>query len=642
MSGRFRLQHSILRHISSKRLEISIVLLLVGWAAYIRLIRVGLYYFNLDEAALSLSALNMARHGEVARIGIRSSAGIPNTPAAVWLLSIPYALTTNPEVVTLVIIVMNWLALIALWWLARRIWGVWGGLGTLAYLVAHPYSILYSRNIWAQNLLIPLGVLWIWLAYLAWQTTHSRRRAVMIILHLVIAVFSFQVHPAGAGYILASLGFVALLEWWRYPRILLISGGLALSSIIPYVQYIACCATEVWEQYLDIYHQPSQFDFVAVKNLFQIGVAREWNFFLGDYTGYRLTEIITAIVLLLGLVNIAYYHIKRSQRIWDTIVLWWGISTILLFLSHKTPVFIHYQLIGLPALGLVFGVAFAMTPYRVMKIGGLIAMLGVNLIWSGQVQEVLQRFENGELPSMPLNYHQSVVEQVPEDTPLVVFTHSDEVYSSGEATLWTVLTWGRPARVVNGAVELILPQEPTYLLFELPYFQAWEALDMSGITLPASFYDRPGNRPPMILAQYDPTPPTEYTQFETPIEFAHGIQFNGWQVGVIGDRMRILTWWNAPEVVPYNTTYAQFHHLRTADNLDPQQPPNLVSDVPVSVERWHIGDWIIVISDFQGEIPDEFWLDIGHYTHAPPQRMGIIDSDSDFVRLGPIQSPLLQ
>src|SRR5258708_38241338 len=63
-------------------------LLRLGWA--------GTNSFAYDESTLSLLALRMVRGGQFASLGMVSSAGVPNPPAAVWLMGVPYLFSTDP------------------------------------------------------------------------------------------------------------------------------------------------------------------------------------------------------------------------------------------------------------------------------------------------------------------------------------------------------------------------------------------------------------------------------------------------------------------------------------------------------------------------------------------------------------------
>ena len=76
------------------------LLLILLLAAGLRLGWAGVNSFGLDEARLSLIALDMARGGQFAQVGMPSSVGVPNLPAAAWVFSLPYLVSPDPLIAT--------------------------------------------------------------------------------------------------------------------------------------------------------------------------------------------------------------------------------------------------------------------------------------------------------------------------------------------------------------------------------------------------------------------------------------------------------------------------------------------------------------------------------------------------------------
>src|SRR5215213_9635752 len=174
------------RWLKSIRLfEWAALLLVVALAAVLHFGWLGVNSFAFDEARLSLIALRMARGGEFASVGMPSSAGVPNLPGAAWLFSIPYALSPDPLVATAFVSLLSLLVVVGVWALARRAWGSWPALCAALFLAASPYAVLYARNVWAQDLLPVLALVWAGAAYLA---IHDRRRWALA-LHVFIAGF---------------------------------------------------------------------------------------------------------------------------------------------------------------------------------------------------------------------------------------------------------------------------------------------------------------------------------------------------------------------------------------------------------------------------------------------------------------------
>src|SRR5262245_32118588 len=106
----------------------------------------GVNSFAFDEARLSLISLNMARGGQFASLGMPSSVGVPNLPAAAWIYAIPYAISPDPLLASQFTGFISLLAVFGVWWLARTNWGRLAGLTAALFMAASPYSVLYSRS----------------------------------------------------------------------------------------------------------------------------------------------------------------------------------------------------------------------------------------------------------------------------------------------------------------------------------------------------------------------------------------------------------------------------------------------------------------------------------------------------------------
>jgi hypothetical protein len=81
--------------------------LVIFTAALLRLGDPRLVEFFHDEAMLSLMAQELAAGLTFPLTGIVSSVGVPNSPAAVYLMALPYALTDDALSATLFIAALN-------------------------------------------------------------------------------------------------------------------------------------------------------------------------------------------------------------------------------------------------------------------------------------------------------------------------------------------------------------------------------------------------------------------------------------------------------------------------------------------------------------------------------------------------------
>ncbi len=617
--------------------------LIIVLGAILRFGWMGVTSFAFDEARLSLISLNMAQNGQFAFLGMPSSVGVPNLPAAAWIFAIPYALSTDPQFASAFAGLCSLLGVIGVWWLVRHAWGSWAALTAALFLATAPFSVLYSRSVWAQNLLPPLAVAWAATAYIA----IIRQNRYALALHIFLAGFIFQVHFAGIALILGTLYFFVRFRWWRQLIAVVIGGAVALVTLMPFGLHVACCALQVAEQFGSALGGASQFDLLSVQETTRLAVNWNWGYLAaGDWplpVEPLITVALTVIILLAGLAavltRLSPSIVNQRQKVLAEITLVWLIVSPLFFIRHSTPVFIHYQLASLPAIALIAGGSVLLVKQRWWPplLAGV--MLLTAILWSVQIGSSLAeagQVEHGGGLGTPLSITSQVANAVPDDLPVLFFTHGNDPDLDGEVAVFKTLWWGRDHRIVQGESLLILPPYPAYLLATLAPFQAWEEIEAAGLAQTVDeFPRREGEGPGFIGTRYDgETSPDGFTLLDTPVLFSHGSQLEGWKARMVGPRLRISTLWQVIEA-PTSGTYQQFHHLRTSETLEGE--PFMVADVPVTAHNWRIGDQLIVMGDFFVDDYPEYWVDIGQYTLPDIQRVPLAAAEGDSYRLGPFR-----
>jgi hypothetical protein len=133
-----------------------IAILLV--AAALRMGAPGITEFKRDEANLSRLALALVEGRDFPLLGIRSSVNVPNPPINVYLFALPYAVDHSPVTATLFVGALNVIAVALTIAVARRYYGPAAGIAAGLLYAASPWAAIYSRKIWAQDLLPPFVV----------------------------------------------------------------------------------------------------------------------------------------------------------------------------------------------------------------------------------------------------------------------------------------------------------------------------------------------------------------------------------------------------------------------------------------------------------------------------------------------------
>jgi 4-amino-4-deoxy-L-arabinose transferase-like glycosyltransferase len=620
------------RIMRDERLYLALILL---WAAALRLGWPGINSFSFDEARVSDMALHMVRAGDFAELGMQSSTGVPNFPGFIWLLGIPYLISTNPLVATLLIGLINVAAVGGIYWLARQAWGTAAALLSALLFATSPFLIFYSRNIWGQNLLAPLAILWAVAAVKGIRDENGRSLA----LHVFLSGFTAQVHTAGAALAPVTLYLFFRFRLWRQWRAVLAGGLTALAAGLPTIWIIWRYGEGAQAELRALLAQPSATYWQTFGSLVDLALNRGWEWFwLNDQWSWPLLlELIfrggilfTAVLALLGAagqLRVRRNGLDEPKQTTALVILraflfLWLLAAPLFFLRGKTPAQIHYQLVSLPAALLLMGAAvtFLRARWWPWLLGGVVLLLAVaqTVAVTQTLQTVSVRLVPGGIGT-PLAYPQAAVRQLQAtERPIIVSSYGDAPEYDGDAAVFTVLLWGDDARVADGRSALLLPDGPVNLLFTYDNLAAWEIVQQ--VKLPGIRVELPRRAGELPYVGYQVAAPA-FSGFQPPpageVQLANGATLVGWQVRELADgRLRLLTHWRLAGDVD-GATLQQFNHLYVAGANAPQQ----VQDRYTASRVWRRGDHLISWAEFNPPPGPLTHFHVGMYSWPDLQRV---------------------
>ena len=224
--------HCSLSHCSLFHWSLVIGILLL--AAGLRLTRLDLAEFKLDEATTSRSALAIAHEGRFPAIGVVSSRGPHNPPLMNYVLALPFALSRDPRLAAGWVALLGVVAVGLTYWVGRTYfdWQV-GALAALLF-AASPWVVFHSRKIWAQNL--PVLTLLFIFAVLALVV---RRKSWALTGALVAAACLLGLHLGGLAFFFILAVIVVLFRRHVCPLPLLIGLTLVVLIFSPYLLHDA-------------------------------------------------------------------------------------------------------------------------------------------------------------------------------------------------------------------------------------------------------------------------------------------------------------------------------------------------------------------------------------------------------------------
>src|SRR5262249_27184180 len=129
------------------------LVLIVVLAAYLRLDRLDLTEFRLDESNAGIIAARFVDSGRPPLTGIGTSvAGLENGPLLVYLVALPVALFgRDGAAVAALIALLNVGALVVMTRFVERAYGRWAALLAAATMAVGTWAVYFSRKIWPND-----------------------------------------------------------------------------------------------------------------------------------------------------------------------------------------------------------------------------------------------------------------------------------------------------------------------------------------------------------------------------------------------------------------------------------------------------------------------------------------------------------
>jgi 4-amino-4-deoxy-L-arabinose transferase-like glycosyltransferase len=448
-------------------------LLLVLWiGAGLRLGAPGITEFKRDEAVLTRLALNLAQGHDFPWLGMGSSTGFPNTPLSVYLLALPMTLGTNPILPTVFIGFLNLLALALLWKFTRRYWGRYAALIAGISFAVSPWAVVYSRKIWAQDMLAPFILMTVFTGALGFLENRPKRWAQL--LHWPFLAITAQIHFAGLALILVSLWCV----WWgrkRLTRSFWISLAVLIVLGLPFLYGLyqaEWLSRDALRSALDhdSEHQPAleitalEYAWFTINgtNLHSMTGPDAFEAYLDTLPSfsYWLMRLGVGVGLVLGF----SWGLRqfRQRQIPFGLLMMWLFAPILLFTYSWTVVQPHYFIPLLPPACILIGIG--LTPYwktRAVRAGFALVMVLQAWVFIQFLRFVSVNHTPGAFGT-PLIYQLAVRDEILTDDPdsVLVLTDSDSVAFAESPAVWDVLLADVPqVRFVQADQFLIFPAE---------------------------------------------------------------------------------------------------------------------------------------------------------------------------------------
>ena len=439
-------------------------------AALLRLGEAGIVEFKHDEAMLSLLAQDMVSGKGIPFTGIPSSVGVPNPPISVYILALPYALSSSPLIATLFIAALNVIGVGLLWWITHRYVGRTAAILTsLAYAV-NPWAILYSRKIWAQDFHTPIFLFAIALGLYGF--IEGKRWAQIVCLPVLL--IALQIHFAAWALLPLYLWFLwtgrKQLSW----KAIALSVFLGILTVVPFLIGLSNTLAQDPNRLTNAIHPKGSglslsTDAIRWNGLFASGIAVETQVAPGQTLNLlSQTPRLDALWwIIAGLTLIGLFVIIAQRHRLAILLMLWALLPILIFTPTWTAIYPHYFIASIPAFCLLAGIggAFLIEHLSVNRAFQVVAFAALSVIFISQVfwwRGMLHYVETTYIADgfgTPLHFLMDIRGQLSSSKDVVVISDGFDVLLDQEAAVWPVMLHGSAqcVRTLSGQGMAVLP-----------------------------------------------------------------------------------------------------------------------------------------------------------------------------------------
>ncbi len=339
---------------------------LVAAGLLLRIARLDLMEFKGDEQEalnLGIRLLNDRPWSTfvVPQHGMPSSHNIANAPLFNWLMAFFWALTEHPVRATALVALINGLALYPLWRWAERRFDRRQALVFLGITAVSPFFVLFSRKLWAQDLLLP-GLVSLFWAIERYREGRLWQAAILLGMASLIVGQLHQSGPMALGVFPAAVLIQLIVERKRRNdgvrpvrpsrvEIILLVAVIALNAFfwIPYFTYLGTLGVEALiNRPVAATYEPALLTRV-VKQISPVDLFYTFGPDRDDFLADPLRRVVYYIAIWFGAPLAAYgvWRWLRSPLRLPVLGIWWWL-VIATFTVARIPTYPFYVLVLSP------------------------------------------------------------------------------------------------------------------------------------------------------------------------------------------------------------------------------------------------------------------------------------------------------
>jgi hypothetical protein len=329
-------------------------------ALFLRIYKLNLMEFKADEALSLLQIIRFFEKPYFIQTGLISSTGMHNLPLFHYLLIPLSVFSRHPLSITFFIALINSILVSFFYLVLKKYYGFLVAIIGSLSLAVSPFSILLSRKIWAQDLILLFVIPIFYFLHRLIIDKHKKSTYWLFLLLMLLP----QLHNSGLFLLITTIIFLIIKKVKIDINQVFLAFFTAFLFALPFVFFQLnsqpiCLDCQNFLLYQKI-PKPYQ-----LQNLYQSFLTLNglgFEYFLGkDYLSFLTSQFPIPIINVVFIIQIlfllpAFYFLKNKKLKYQTHFFYIFLISFLFFIS-KTPARIMYFVILSPFVSVIFGLS---------------------------------------------------------------------------------------------------------------------------------------------------------------------------------------------------------------------------------------------------------------------------------------------
>lgn len=358
---------------NNRKLNFIVIISLFLLSAIFRVLFLNLIEFKADQAISFLQIFKFFQNPQLIQVGLISSIGAYNFPFFNYLLIFLSVFDRNPQFLSFIIALINCFLIIFFYIFIKKYYGFKVAIIASLFIATSPWAILFSRSIWAQDLILLFVIPALFLIH---QLIFDKKRHYLFLLFILLTLLS-QLHSSGIFFSIATIFILFFLK--EKIKLKEIFRGICI-GLIPAIPYFIfeltsspfCRDCQALISYAT--RQPKNLDFQNFLRPFQLLNGSYFQYELGkDFQSFLnfapFVNILNFIFLFFFVIFIGGVILILKKEKKYKFLIFYFFSLPLMFFISKTPSYIHYFVSLIPVSALIVSLFFSFIIKRNRIIG---------------------------------------------------------------------------------------------------------------------------------------------------------------------------------------------------------------------------------------------------------------------------------